>query len=189
MEDEAVAKPKRRTRKTVDAEEDAAQKRKRKTPVKRASKPRIRTKVVEEEDEETEDDSYADETNESSDAYETESSSQADNDWEEAESEVESAPPARQNRPISLNAPIPAVQAKKPATPSSQERPAQPVRSSQPQSANDDESDSDDDESEDGDTSYRVDDGLTADQLRGLSKRQKRELRQKFKDQQRNQKR
>ena len=40
-----------------------------------------------------------------------------------------------------------------------------------------------------GDSSYRVDDGLTADQLRGLSKRQKRELRQKIKDQQRNVKR
>ena len=55
--------------------------------------------------------------------------------------------------------------------------------------ASQDDSDSEDDEAEEDDSSYRVDDGLTAEQLRGLSKRQKREMRQKIRDQQRNQKR
>ena len=191
-EDEADAKPKRRSRKMVDAEEDTAPKRKRKAPVKRASKPRIATKVVEveEEEEETEDESYTDETDESSDAYEAEASSQADNEWEDEDSEVEAAPPpTRQSRTSNLNPPTSKVQPKQPTTPSWQERPASPSRASQQQTTNQDGADSEDDESEDGDSSYRVDDGLTAEQLRGLSKRQKRELRQKTKDQQRNVKR
>ena len=189
-EDEAAAKPKRRSRKTVDAEEDAAPKRKRKAPAKRAAKPRTRTKIVEDEEEEIEDDSYSDESDDSADAYEAESSSDTGNEWDDEESEVEAPPPpVRPSRTANSIPPTPAVQTKKPATPSWQDRPAQPTRSSPPQSANNDDSDSEDDESEDGDSSYRVDSGLTADQLRGLSKRQKRELRQKIKDQQRNVKR
>ena len=188
VEDEA--KPKRRSRKMIETEEEASPKRKRKAPAKRVSKPRIRTKVVEEEEEEIDDDAYSDETDESSDAYESGSSSQTENEWEEEESEIEAPPPpVRQSRVPNSNPPMPAVQPKKSVTPSWQERSAQPVRPSQSQMANDDDSDSDEDESDDGDSSYRVDDGLTADQLRGLSKRQKRELRQKIKDQQRNQKR
>ncbi len=184
-EDEADAKPKRRSRKTVDAEDDTAPKRKRKAPAKRVSKPRIRTKVGEAEEEETEDDSYSDEADES---YEVESSSPTNHEWEDDESEVDApSPPARPSRTTNSNPPIPKVQPKPPATPSWQERPAQPSRPSQPPMATDD--DSEDDDPEDGDSSYRMDDGLTADQLRGLSKRQKRELRQKVKDQQRNVKR
>ena len=182
---DADAKPKRRSRKSVDIAEDAAPKRKRKAPAKRASKPRIPTKVVEEEDEEeTDDDSSSDETDET---YESESSSAADGEWEDEDSEVDvPPPPAQQGRMTGSRPPAPKVQPKQPATTSWQERPAQPSRAAQQQISNQDDSDSKDDESEDGDSSYRVDDGLTADQLRGLSKRQKRELRQKIKDQQRN---
>ncbi|MBC8116436.1 MAG: hypothetical protein H7062_18760, partial [Candidatus Saccharimonas sp.] len=109
-EDEADAKPKRRSRKAVDAEEDASLKRKRKSPAKRALKPRIRTKVVEEE-EEIDDDSYSDETDESSEGYETETASPADNEWEEDESEVEaSPPPTRPSRTANSIPPMPAVQ-------------------------------------------------------------------------------
>ena len=190
--EEAEAKPKRRSRKTVDSEEDSAPKRKRKATTKRATKPRTRVKPVEEEQEEeeeteAEDDSYSDEADESSDAYEMEATSNAETEWEEDEAEVETPPPpAKQRRTI--NSSTPAISPKKAETPSWQDRPAQSSRNSQPQTTDYD-SDSDDDESEDGDSSYRVDSGLTADQLRGLSKRQKRELRQKIKDQQRNQKR
>ncbi len=186
-EDATDAKPKRRSRKTADAEEDATPKRKRKAPVKRASKPRVSAKVVDEEDE---DDSYSDETEEAFDGDEAESSSPTENEWEDEDSEVETPPPpARQTRTSSSNPPVPKVQPKPPATPSWQERPAAPSRASQPQAANQDDSDSEEDESEEGDSSYRIDEGLTAEQMRGLSKRQKRELRQKIKDQQRNLKR
>ena len=190
VDDEADAKPKRRSRKAADSEEDAAPKRKRKTTIKRATKPRTRVKAVEDEEvTEADDESYSDENDESSDAYDAESSSNTESEWDEDEAEVETPPqPVRQSRPANTNSSTPPVQIKKAATPSWQERPAQPSRSSQPQMANQDDSDSDEDESEDGDSSYRVDDGLTADQLRGLSKRQKRELRQKIRDQQRNQK-
>jgi len=188
---EAAAKPKRRTKKAVDAEEDATPKRKRKAPVKRVSKPRATTKIVEEE--EIDDDSYpddSDELDESSDTYEeSEASSDTGNEWDEDESEVEAPPPpVRQSRTANSNPPIP-TQPRQSAAPAWQQRPAQPSRASQMQMESQDESDSDDNEIEDGDSSYRVDDGLTADQLRGLSKRQKRELRQKIKDQQRNVKR
>ena len=192
-DDEADAKPKRRSRKATDPEEDAAPKRKRKATTKRATKPRTRVKAVEEEQEaedETDDESYSDEADESSDAYDAESSSSTESEWDEDEAEVETPPSSvRQNRPTSSYSSMPTVPPKKTEAPSWQNRSAQPSRSSQPQAANEDESDSNEDESEDGDSSYRVDDGLTADQLRGLSKRQKRELRQKVKDQQRNVKR
>lgn len=189
-EDEADAKPKRRSRKAVDTEEDATPKRKRKVPAKRASKPRTPTKIVEEEEEELEDESYSDETDDSSDDYESEPSPDAGNEWDDDESEVEAPPPpARRNRTANSNPPAPTTQSKQPTTTSWQQRPAQPSRASQQPVANQDDADADDDESDDGDSSYRVDDGLTADQLRGLSKRQKRELRQKIKDQQRNVKR
>ena len=188
-EEEAEAKPKRRSRKMDDDDEEAAPKRKRKAPAKRASKPRTRTKVVEEEEAEAEEDAYADEADESSNAYGTESSSPANDEWEE-ESEIEAPPPSsRQTRVSNLNPATPKVQPKQPATPAWQERPAQPGRVVQQQMASQDDSDSEDDEAEEDDSSYRVDDGLTAEQLRGLSKRQKREMRQKIRDQQRNQKR
>jgi len=185
--DDVDSKPKRRSRKAADPEDAAAPKRKRKATTKRAPKSRTRVKAVEEEQEEedeTDDDSYSDEA----DAYEAESSSNAESEWDEDESEVETPPPSvRQNRPAGFYSSMPTVPPKKPEAPSWQSRSAQPSRSPQSQTANDD--DSDDDDSDDGDSSYRVDDGLTADQLRGLSKRQKRELRQKIKDQQRNVKR
>ena len=75
---------------------------------------------------------------------------------------------------------------KKPVAESWQQRPAEPSRATQPVTSNPVDVSDEEDESSEGDASYRLDDGLTAEQMRGLSKRQKRELRQKVKDQQRN---
>ncbi len=189
--DEADAKPKRRSRKVVETEESP--KRKRKPPAKRVTKPRTRVAVVEEEEEELQDEEESyEEAN--SDSYESDvepssSSSGDDGEWDEEEVET---PPTRSSKsaaPNAANVASSGTSPKKPAAESWQQRPTSQSRvTQQPVASQNDESDEEED-SEDGDASYRVDDGLTPDQLRGLSKRQKRELRQKMKDQQRTTKR
>lgn len=177
--DESEAKPKRRTRKAAEGEEAAAPKRKRKAPAKRATKPRTRVKVVEEEEEEEEveadEDAYQDETDDSAEAYESETASDSENEWEEEEEPIEAPPPpSRSNRTVPPPQP-PAANFNKKFTSPAQESSRQEYTS---------DSDEDDEADEDGNP-YRLDDGQTADQMRGLSKRQKRELKQKLREQQR----
>lgn len=190
--DEAEAKPKRRSRKVAETEETP--KRKRKPAAKRVTKPRTRVEVVEEEEEqqeEIEDESYED-AGEGADSYESEmepsSSHDSDEDeWDEAdEEEAETPRPSvRSAKSASTSTASYSASQKKPATESWQQRPASQSRTAQPPITNQSESSDDEEESDESDASYRLDDGLTPDQLRGLSKRQKRELRQKMKDQQR----
>ena len=165
---EAEAKPKRGRRKaSAEDEEDAAPKRKRKAPVKRTTKPRTR-KVAEVEDEgESEEEQ---ESVDSSEGYETESDS---TDWEEQETSP--TPPTRSYRDSASQVPAPHFSVQK-----------QPANSSQDESEAT-ESESDDDESDD--AKLGRDAGMTDEQMKGLSKRQKRELRRHARDQERNQRR
>lgn len=183
--DEAEAKPKRRSRKVAESEETP--KRKRKPAAKRVTKPRTRVAVVEEEEqqEEIEDELYED----ASDSYEsdTEPSSSdysGEDEWDEAEEEVET-PPVRSAKSAPASTASFSASQKKPAAESWQQRPPQQSRVTQQPVVSQNDASDDEEDSEDGDASYRLDDGLTPDQLRGFSKRQKRELRQKMKDQQR----
>ncbi len=179
---DSEAKPKRGRRKaTTEEEDDAAPKRKRKAPVRRAAKPRTR-KVAEVEEEEVEDDqesSYADESVDSSDAYDSDSAATEveSNEWDREEQET--APPVSQSSRSyrdSNSQPSPALY---PAS----KTPASTTRDEPEQSA----SESDDDDADD--AILRRDTGMSAEQMKGLSKRQKRELRKQARDQQRNQRR
>ena len=190
--DAAEAKPKRRSRKVAESEETP--KRKRKPAAKRVTKPRSRVAVVEEEEEqqeEIEDESYED----ASDSYESEaepsSSDYSDEEeWDEADAEEEvEAPPVRSAKSAPASTASSSASQKKPVAESWQQRPAQQSRVTQQPVVSQNDASDDEEDSEDGDASYRLDEGLTPDQLRGLSKRQKRELRQKVKDQQRTPKR
>jgi len=171
-EAEPETKPKRSRKKatTETEEEQAAPKRKRRAPAKRATKPRTR-KVVEVEEEEVEEEQesgYDYESDSASDGYEAEAEETVveNNDWEE-ESEPEPEPeppppPVRSNRDSRDNKPAPQYSAPKKASGWEEE----------PEAAA---SESDDGDEEGDDATLRRDDG--EDPLKGLSKRQKRELR------------
>ena len=181
LEDQAAAKSKRSRKKTSGDDEDeaSAPKRKRRAPARRTAKPRSRAKVVEETEEEEQveedqaEDSYSDESHGTSSRYDESASESdsSDNEWEEEdEEEVPPPPPKRSN--TSQQAP---VQARKPSPPSWQ--------------SNDDSSDSSDDDEDGDEAALRRDSGMTSEQMKGLSKRQKRDLRRQLREQQRNQRR
>jgi hypothetical protein len=167
-------KPKRRRKKSeeeADAEEAPAARRRKKpatTRSRKAAKPRPKTKVEDEEPE------YEDEGSDSGEMEdEWNGSDSADvNDEDLSEEDLEALtapePPARSGR--SGNA--------KPAAPS--RTPSAPPKSQQrPQDVRDDDGSDDDDDDEDDDdrSQYRVDSGHAgADPYKGLSKRQRREL-------------
>jgi hypothetical protein len=180
-ESEAVTKPKRGRRKAAaEDEEETTPKRKRRAPAKRASKPRPRNKPadVDEEldgEEELERESepyYGGGASDAAEFDETESGDAGDEsgDWEEEE-EPEAPPTPRSVR--GGNPPSQAASSKKSQSDWDDSEPT-PSPS---------ESDSDD-EAED--ALLRRDTGMSAEQMKGLSKRQKRELRRQARDQQRN---
>lgn len=176
---DAETKPKRGRRKTMsEDEEDSAPKRKRRAPAKRVSKPRTRVKPAEvdeelddEEVDEEQELSYGDESADTSESDETESEEAGDesNEWEDEEPET---PPSRSIRDAK-----PSPQA------SSSNRPASGRNEPEPTPSESE----DDDDAED--AILRRDTGMTSEQMKGLSKRQKRELRRQARDQQRNQRR
>lgn len=170
---DAESKPKRARRKAASDEEDAAApKRKRKAPAKRTSKPRTRIKAAEEE---IEDEEQSAEFEEPADSDGDDSMAEDEsNQWEE---EPTPTPPVtRSNRDSAPPSQPPSSASKKPANSGWDE----PARASA-------ESDDDDEDSED--AILRRDTGMTAEQMKGLSKRQKRELRRQSRDQQRNHRR
>lgn len=194
---ETEVKPKRRTRKSAEAEDEETPKKKRKpVAAKRTTKPKAKPKVVEEELEEEEleelaesGDEYSEETEESQDSYEEETA-ETEEEWEEEEvaeeeeEEPEEVAPAPQAGRGGKGVPSASTSTtsnnqnnKKPHSAASAQQ-----REEEPDYDTEEDSDSDD-------ASYRIDEGMTPEQMRGLSKRQKRELRQKMKDQQRNQRR
>jgi len=159
----------------ADEEETVTPKRKRRAPAKRTTKPRTRTKAVVEEEPEEEpiedqvESGYQDEAEDSSSGYESPADEKEveSEDWNE-EPEVET-PPARGHRDNYQT--------------SSVSRYPDPRHQEEPDS---DESDDDDDDDQ---PTLRRDSGVSSDQLKGLSKRQKRELRRQAREQQRNQRR
>lgn len=188
---EVETKPKRgRKKAATEDEEPAAPKRKRKAPAKRAAKPRTR-KVVEVEEEEVEEEEqeagYDYESDGASDQYEADADEAAaeSNDWEEAEpeSEPEPEPPPPPVRSGRDSKPAP-QQSSGNSQYSSGKKSAswqEPEPESEPElSSNDDD---DDDGGGDDDASLRRDGA--EDPLKGLSKRQKRELRRQQRQQRR----
>lgn len=154
-------------RKRKNDDEESAPKRRRKSTAKAKRKPRTRVKANEEES--TDEDEEANDEDESA----------SEEDWSEEDEEA-AAPPkpmptlARSTPPMSSRPSI--------ATPA---RPSPP-----PTSANSSwsDADEDEDESDDDDAQYR-DDGAHGgvDPFKGLSKRQRRELKRQMRDQQRQQ--
>lgn len=183
---EAEVKPKRgRKKATADEEEEtAAPKRKRKTPAKRVTKPRTR-KVAEPEEEEVEEEeqesTYADDAAEATgSSYGYDEETEESNEWEEEEEEPTPPPkPANRSKPESSPVPPPYSGAQKFANNSSSAKNnwKEPERAS---NDSDDDEESDDSESDSGESNGGP------DPLKGLTKRQKRELRRQNKDQQRN---
>ena len=166
---ESETKSKPRGRRKAAEDDDATPKRKRRAPAKR--KPR-RTKAAEVEEEEAAEDEEQEEAYddgaEASEGYEMEPE---EPDVEEPEEEP--APPVRSGRDRNSR-----------GSGISNPAPANPGRNEQ--SASDEDSEEDSDGDEDDDTQMRRDSGIGPDQLKGLSKRQKRELRRQSRDQQRN---
>lgn len=197
VEAQAEAKPKRGRKKATTEEEEeeaaAAPKRKRKTPAKRVTKPRAR-KVVEVEEEEVEEEeeqesTYSDETTEATDtSYGYEEEAEETNEWQEEEEEEPTPPPKSSNRSNRDSSPVP------PPYSGAQKFSGNAANSNNAKNnwkepeqysdgSDDDEENSDDSDSDSGDSSGGP------DPLKGLTKRQKRELRRQNKDQQRNQRR
>lgn len=184
-----AAKPKRRvTKKKEDEEEDeeeAAPKRRRKTAAKtkRVTKPRTRVKPEPEVEDETDDSGYEDEAV-AEDGWEEvdDSSAEADDGWTEEYEEEEPAPPPARTPTRStpaVNTAYQAPSAPKPASPPPKNEAttrSQPVAQAQ----------SDDEDGDDEETQYRIDGGEGgADMFKGLSKKQRRELRKQIKDKER----
>lgn len=180
--DEAEAKPKRGRKKAAEATEDEeeAPKRKRRAPAKRAAKPRTRAKAVETEEEEVQEEEQEtgyDEAADVNEGYETESAAEESesesNNWEEEETEPEPAPPpAQSNRYNRESTPAPqSAAARKPANSGWEE-------AEQSSEGSDEDEDSDD-------AILRRDSGMTAEQMQGLTKRQKRDLRKQQRSQRR----
>jgi hypothetical protein len=161
--DDAKAK---KGRKKAGDEEEAAPKRKRRAPAKR--KPRTRVKPAEEVEEEEEEEVEEEEQDTSEEGYEEES--------EESDEEEETSPVRSGRDAYSRPSQTP------------QNRPSNSGWNERSTTESEEEDDDDDEDDDDG-TMTRRDSGVSADQLRGLSKRQKRELRRQAREQQRNQRR
>lgn len=163
-EDDESAKPRRR-RKKAESESEAvaaAPRRKRKATTKRTAKPRTRTRKADDEETELEASEESTGWNEESTAEEAWGASPAElaetSEWSEPEDPAPSRKASSSSRSPS---------ASRPSVPEPEEEP----------SASEEWSDDDGND-------YRVD-GPPADQLKGLSKKQRRELRKQWKDQQR----
>jgi hypothetical protein len=165
----AAAAPKRRKK----AEETGTTKRKRKTkkPARRS-----RAKVVEEEEAaEDEEEEVAEEEAEESEEYEEESSEAEEESYEEEE-----APRGR------VTAPAAGKSYAQHAPSRTQEQPVPKPHANFAAASNQQSYDDEDDESDDGESGR---DGPPAEQLKGLSKRQRRALIKQYRDQQRSQRR
>lgn len=163
-EDEESAKPRRR-RKKADTETEAAPaaaRRKRKAPAKRTTKPRTRTRKVEDEEAEAEAPDESSNWVEETAADESWNGSSAAADDASEWSEPEETTPSRK------------------ASSSAKSSSGSRHTAREPE----EESSASEEWSDDEGNDYRVD-GPPADQLRGLSKKQRRDLRKQWKDQQR----
>ncbi|HET6425480.1 MAG TPA: hypothetical protein VFG20_17460 [Planctomycetaceae bacterium] len=167
------AKPKRRTTKKAEEDEEAPKRRRKPAAKKRApAKPRTRTKPEPEPEYEEEE---AAEYEEEEDTWEEVDDSSAESDDEWAEEYEEEPAPSPVKAPARSTAPAPVTVKSAPPPPP---KPAPAKAQSEPEY-------SDDEDDEDGDDSnFRVDGGKSGqDMFKGLSKRQRRELKKQMKDQ------
>lgn len=205
VEEQVEAKSKRGRKKAAAEEEEeeaaATPKRKRKTPAKRVTKPRTRKVVEVEEEVEPEADAeveaeeelestYAEDTAEetTTDAsYGYEEEAEETNEWQEEEEEGPTPPSKSANRSGRDSSPVP------PPYSGAQKFGNSAGNSGSSKNGWKDSeqySDSSDDEEESyGSSSDSEESGGGPDPMKGLTKRQKRELRRQNKDQQRNQRR
>lgn len=181
--DEVKPKRSRKKASTEEEEEESAPKRKRRAPAKRTTKPRTR-KVAEVEEEEVEEEQEASYTDESSDSDADNYTESESNEWEEQETEPEPTPPPRGRDSNSSRSQSnqPQYESATPQYSGSKKQNSDWEESEQDSSESDENEDSED-------AILRRDTGMTAEQMKGLSKRQKRELRKQSRDQQRNQRR
>lgn len=198
-EEEEIEKPKRR-RKKVEADE-VTQKRKRKTPAKRAA-PKTRAKVkqpeyeesseeLEEQLEEAPYEAY-EETEADPTAYEESSEGE---EWSsgEAEQSEEWTEEEFEQTPVEPPAPVQSEKfveshkshGSKVAAPHFTQQPAPRQEEEYAESPVQESYDSYESSGDDGDDEAQQDGGLTADQMKGLSKRQKRELKKQNREKQR----
>jgi hypothetical protein len=191
--DEDDEKPKRR-RKKADAADETPAKRKRKTPAKRTtSRTRTRTKVSEEETAEEqaetasgdEVDQSEDSTSQSESNWDESENNQGSEQWEEEAVDEPAAKPAPQATKgngrftqvhKSHGSSVPAPYSKRQNN-SWEEEDATEEAATAPVAESSEETDED--------RQFQLDSGMTADQMKGLSKRQKRELKKQLRDQER----
>ena len=190
-EDEEVAKP-RRKRKKVEADE-AATKRKRKAPVKRTTtRTKTRTKPTDEEsEEELADGSTEDAVDQASDSDESASESnsswndQQEDQWDqEAEETSAPSPVISERKSNGRTTQVHKSHDSSPPAPHSR-RQADSWEEKSTSEREDMSSQNIDSSQESEDDQDAIDSGMTAEQFRGLSKRQKRDLKRQLREQQR----
>jgi hypothetical protein len=173
-----VADPKSRRRKKADeGDEEAAPKRRRKPAAKAKRAPRTRAKPKPEEEEAYEEEEASEEDWESTDET-------AEEEWSEEEyEEEETAPPPKSNSVTGAKPPANAGNRATPPAPVKQTPPAAQSKSNW--SDEEEESEESDDEEE---AQYRADTAHGGpDPFKGLSKRQRRDLKKQMRDQERQQ--
>lgn len=200
-EDDDEEKPKRRRKKVV-TEEVAATKKKRKPAAKRAAPARTRTRGKSADEEEAVEDDAGEvaEEQELTSVDETErpvadestawEEAEAEEQWEEEAVEAPPEPPAppakskggNRNTQVHQAHTAPAPHARWQADPEVEEASVQEEPAAESYASSSDEEEGDE-------QSYQDDSELSADQMRGLSKRQKRDLKKQMRDQERSRKR
>ena len=198
-EDDEEEKPKRRKKKAT-TEETAAAKKKRKPAAKRATTSRTRTRVKPADDEEAadesgevmdeEDTSLVDDSDQAA-AEDSTSWAEPQEQWEEETVEEPPAPPVKSkgsNRVTQVHqthqTSVPASHARWSPEPEEVESEPEQEHEEETQSSYATSGDSDDEGQSD-----QSDIELTAEQMRGLTKRQKRDLKKQLREQDRNRKR
>lgn len=184
-DEEDEAKPKRR-RKKADGEE-ATTRRKRKAPAKKpASRTRTRKPVEEEEEVAEESSGEESEVEDETESSPASKSSWNDNQDQEDEESVETQPEKSAATQSKGNSRITQMhKSHGQSTPAPHSRRQSSSWEEESEAEEESRSSQGNDSSDDGDDEGQLDSGLTADQMKGLSKRQKRELRKQQREQER----
>jgi hypothetical protein len=187
VDDEEAAKPKRRSRRKTDVEEATA-KRKRKPAAKRAPA-RTRTRTRPADGEEVEESAY-DESESTDEAAEQQavqtgaSAGDEHEEWAEEPEDVPARPTAaesansgrftQQHQAHASSVPAPHSRRQQPAW-----QPEAEIAEAAAPATNESEDESDEDRQ------FQLDSGMSADQMKGMSKRQKRDMKKQLRDQER----
>ncbi len=214
LEEEEDTKPKRRRKKaeeTADDEEPVPVKRKRKTPAKKATTTRTRTRMKPVEIEEAEEsEEVTEESVEEGSAYEeaesvneyaedssaelmeetasVEEPAEEQDQYDQSNWEEEPVEPVNRrasNSKSNGNGQFTQVhQPQQFKVPAPHSKPSQPERQQEPEELPSNQYEGSNEESDE-DRQFQLDSGMSPDQMKGLSKRQKRELKKQLRDQQR----